>query len=980
MPAKSNERVSQETFLKRKKALKRTPYIGWEVQSQKNKQWIPATGGNIKRVYDILHAEEEEKREYASHRFLASLVRDTRKANKKPKKIFSYDLNIDKKNTGYGQLENILEKFNGKNINVKWDFINRNYNNFNLNEWKDNEGETDFMHNSDLSIFQWYWMDTSKTLPPLIIEILDRVAPVNTSQRFAEGITHCVFEPIKEWALEQFKNTKSKASYVIFRRMLKNIERFTREFKNGLPEDKIQMVCDKLRIDISITLPLLGNTEFINVKSAIKRYKLFKFLNTKLNHVDKLVRTDNITNVEDLQNMLSIKDKLDINKEFYTYRKNKYIHTIHTLKTTYKIDNDFTTLINEFENKYNIHSFKIDDITQPLLAKFIKSSKHYNGTIDINNGKIDINYDNLSLGGGTNTRNGLKINLADMEKAYKQYKLSKYYEGFLSKITDYRQVDNGDNYEVIENIGLYRIINISFKKCLPSFTKIIEKLKCYLDGNTYPSPELRFLLDNNVSFKIIEGCWGFSKYIDFPEEFDEQGADGVRRYAKYVGMCDMHNLTSAHWVQGDKKMIEHIKSYTTANMYSTSTTAVIEYDKQHNYTFAHFTSFITMYQRLNMIEQLLEIPYEHIIRICVDGIYHTASNIELKNAFRVKYDINFNNHTAESYISHLNEPYTITENKYIKPSVGNVEFHLGAGGTGKTHKALKDEGNINMIYIAPTHKLAANKKEEFGIPSTVLAIAIGQNPERKGEIKRKYNVLLFDEVSMYSTETVNKIIEEYYGFKIIFCGDIGYQLPPIKARPVDLKSVDGDFEVIEYTKNYRITCNKLLKLAENMRLDIKNNAYPKLNRMRVMNYFKENLPNHIINKDELQKIYTIDDMILSSTNKNKDEFTNMFKNKFEKEKYYVRKKKNGYYNGSIVIEDREFEKQFGIYKEKIKKDGTKNKPNCEIQHAFTIHCIQGETAQHKLFIDMRDISTIPMLYTAISRAKTLDQIYLIDIK
>ena len=976
MPAKSNERVSQETFLKRKKALRNTPYVGWEVQSQKNKnKWISATGPNIKRIYDILHAEEEETRDIASHRFLASLERASRKANKKPKKIFSYNLNIDKKNTGYDQLENILEKFNGKNINITWNFINRNYNNFNINDWKENEGENDFMHNSDLSIFQWYWMDTSKTLPPLVIEILDKVTPVNTSQRFADGVEHCVFKPIKEWAEKQFENSKSDSSFKTFRAMLKHIKNFTKEFKDGLPHNKIQMVCNKLRIGISIVLPLLGNTEFIEIVSEIKPYKKFKFINTKIGHVDKLVRIDNITNVEDFADMLAIKNKLDINKEFYTYRKNKYIHTIHTLEKTYKIDNDFTTLINEFENKYNIHSFKIDDITQPELSRFIKEASHYNATVDVNR-------DNMY---NSETRNGLKIIHDDMKQAYTKSNLCKYYTGFLGKITDYRQVDNNNNYEVIETIGLYRIINISFKKCLLSFTKIIEKLNCYKDGSVYPSPELKFLLDNKVSFKIIEGCWGYSENIEFPEEFNEAGADGVKRYAKYVGMCDSHKLKSAHWLEGDKKMIENIKSYTTASMYSTSTIAVIEYDKQHNYHFGHFTAFVTMYQRLNMIEQLLEIPYEHIIRICVDGIYHTYSSLQHKNAFRRKDEINFNNDSGDTYVSHLTDTYTITENKYIKPSIAGIEFHLGAGGTGKTHMNLIDKGHINILYIAPTHKLAANKKEEYkeyNIQSTVLAIAIGKNPERKGEIKRKYNVLLFDEVSMYSPETLTAICDEYLKHKIIFCGDIGYQLPAIKANPLTLKNIHiiADIEIKEeYTLNHRFKCDKLKKLAENIRLDIKNNAYPKLNRNRVINYFKDNLPDHIINKENLKQLYTIDDMILSSTNKFKDEFTNMFKDKFEKEKYYVRKKKNGYYNGSIVIADKGFEKQFGIYVEKIKKDGTKNKPNCEIQHAFTVHCIQGETATHKLFIDMRDMTSIQMLYTAISRAKTLDQIYLLDI-
>jgi len=964
MPAKSNERVSQETFLKRKKALKNTPYIGWEVQSQKNKnKWIAATGLNIKRIYDILHAKEEETREIANHRFLASLERASRKATKKPKKIFSYNLNIDKKNTGYSQLENILENFNGKNINIKWDFINRNYNNFNINDWKENEGENDFMHNSDLSIFQWYWIGTSKTLPPLIVEILDNVAPINTSQRFADGVEHCVFKPIKEWVEQQFENSKSESSFKTFRAMLNNITKFTKEFKDGLPHDKIQMVCNKLRIGISIVLPLLGNTKFIEIVSEIKPYKKFKFINTKLGHVDKLVRIDNITNVEDFADMIDIK-----NKEFYTYRKNKYIHTIHTLERTYKIDNDFTNLINEFENKYNISSFKIDDITQPKLSRFIKEGGHYNSTVDFNR-------DNIY---NSETRNGLKIIHDDMKQAYRQSKICKYYNGFLGKITDYRQVDNDNNYEVIETIGMYRIINISFKMCNKSFKKIIEKLNCYKNNSVYPSPELKFLLDNKVSFKIIEGCWGYSEDIEFPEEFNEEGADGVKIYAKYVGMCDSHKLKSAHWLEGDKKMIENIKSYTTASMYSTSTTAVIEYDKQHNYHFGHFTAFITMYQRLNTIDQLLEIPYEHIIRVCVDGIYHTDSNIKLKNAFRRKDEINFNNDAGDTYVSHLTDTYKITENKYIKPSTGGIEFHIGPGGTGKTHINLIDKGHINILYIAPTHKLAANKKEEYGIPSTVLAIAVGQNPERIGEIKRKYNVLLFDEISMYSQETILHIIDNFWKHKLIFCGDIGYQLPPITGKPIDLKKI-VDIEIKEYTVSHRFTCDKLKKLSDNIRLDIKNNAYPKLNRIRVINFFKENLPTHIINKDELEKLYTIDDMILSSANKNKDEFTKIFKDKFKQEKYYVRKKKNGYYNGNIVIDEKGFEKQFGEYVEKIKKDGTKNRPNCEIQHAFTIHCIQGETANYKLFIDMRLMTSIQMLYTAISRAKTLDQIYLLDI-
>ena len=46
----------------------------------------------------------------------------------------------------------------------------------------------------------------------------------------------------------------------------------------------------------------------------------------------------------------------------------------------------------------------------------------------------------------------------------------------------------------------------------------------------------------------------------------------------------------------------------------------------------------------------------------------------------------------------------------------------------------------------------------------------------------------------------------------------------------------------------------------------------------------------------------------------------------------------------------------------------------KLRHGFTIHSIQGETAQDKLFIDLRGITDLRMLYTAISRAQYWDQI------
>jgi len=76
------------------------------------------------------------------------------------------------------------------------------------------------------------------------------------------------------------------------------------------------------------------------------------------------------------------------------------------------------------------------------------------------------------------------------------------------------------------------------------------------------------------------------------------------------------------------------------------------------------------------------------------------------------------------------------------------------------------------------------------------------------------------------------------------------------------------------------------------------------------------------------------------------------------DKWFVKENNRFYCNGEIVI-------------------GEKPDVKCEIQHAYTVHSIQGETAKNKLIIDLNGINSSKMFYTAISRAKTLEQIILV---
>ena len=112
----------------------------------------------------------------------------------------------------------------------------------------------------------------------------------------------------------------------------------------------------------------------------------------------------------------------------------------------------------------------------------------------------------------------------------------------------------------------------------------------------------------------------------------------------------------------------------------------------------------------------------------------------------------------------------------------------------------------------------------------------------------------------------------------------------------------------------------------------------------------------IITKEELSQKYDVKDIILTGTNETKNVYTEMFKHI---EKYYCKENNRVYCNGDIIIGE---------------------KPDCksELRHAYTTHSIQGETAYNNLFIDASKMFDARMFYTALSRAKRLDQIYIIE--
>ena len=801
---------------------------------------------------------------------------------------------------------------------------------------------TDFRFSSDLTIFSKHQFDLGEYPPDVEITIIRDVERRNIQQLFRDGLDHCVFEPIKLWALDMSEKCEKKTQKIKYNTLLKRAKELEKEYEKGVPAEDINKICDYLQIGIDITAPLT-NKVFVSHRSNKKPKKVFKFINTRLNHVEigGIVSENNTIELETYEELLDKKAELDNENEFYVYIKShKNVSSVITLHNKFVVNNEYNKVKKEFMKTTGLNNCMLDDIDDNNLSFFVWQGTHYNETIDFQELK------------------GL-IKHIDQKKAYANFHISKYYNGLLGKITDFRKVDKMIKDKNGYIPALYRIWNLNFDNC--KYTKLLQKLGCYKNNNIYPSCELEFLLDIGITFEVFEGCWGV-KSIDFrfPEEMLKDD-NGVKRYARFVGGCDSHKLTKRIWLKGDYEYFQNLQDDNNRIQYDEELNeGCITFKKEHNFHLGHITAFITSLQRINCIEQLFNFKYENIIRICCDGIYYINDEPELVNLFRVKGEIKLGNKAGDNYCSNMidcDEKYE----EYLPEFKENIkeELHIGAGGTGKTHINLSDEGYCKVLYIAPSYKLASKKREEYNCKSTCWNQLLTDDPTIYGNYLKYYNTLIFDEVSMMNQKDLQTIRKRYNNCKIIMCGDLGFQLPCFSTyKDKQLNIEEKQFKnIVRYEKNYRVKCDRLHTLLLKLR-EMMDSWGGDQHLKYVLNNYNDRVVNNTNN-------YDIKDYILTYTNASKDLYTELYKGKFEKEKYYFTERYGEYCNGSIDILPKDY------------KGG-----KCDIRHAFTIHSIQGETIpdDKKLFIDITGFNYSidgKLLYTAISRARRLSQIYFV---
>ena len=828
----------------------------------------------------------------------------------------------------------------------------------------------------------------------LVIMSANRVGQSNYEQFFLDGASHCVFTPMMNWAIELSMNAQSENTRKKYNARANKIEKLIHKYKDGVPEKDIPSICNELQIGIEIDMPssvLDKDTDFIKYRSQKKPVKTFKFINTRLNHIElnEITNKDNYQEVsqDELQNIFDNTDKFKLWKG----DREGQIYQINTLDNVYKLSEEtgYNKAFRDFDELNGLSQFKIEHNSQKNLSKYLLNNvnrlnalvlncKYKEGTEEWCIFKEYLEEEAKMLeeeaqyrkqnsceeyrktferGYAHNCKcleiidyiHSLKnLNHIDLKSAFTKGSECSYYKGYLGKITDFRRCNK------IMGLGIYNIYNIKYPVGdglhpsgvpVKNIPPLLQKLKVLHENNAYPSPELEFYESLGITFDIWGGCWGSKTDITFtPEMFEKEY--GVKHYCKWYG-CLMR-LTKKERYNFDCKNIEFAKLNNISekcdiryNHYKN--TGIIEYKKDKCKHSAHIASFIHSYARITMLEQLLNFKdISQIVAVQVDGIFYTG-DVEINKLFIKKPGKSIKHiHGSEYVIDCENDKPKLTKGRKFN----QVELHTGPGGAGKTHNNLIDKGLVAPLYVAPSWKLARNKQKEYNIDCSVFHYLITKDPEVWMPYLRNYNTLIIDEISMLNNEEKNLIIKRFKHHKIIFCGDLGYQLPPVEGYEFSGKGLP----LFRHTKNYRCQCEILARVLVKCRKLIEQDLIDIDCRKILVNFGFE-----IHKKEDID--YSVDDLIITKTHKNKDYYTEKYS---DLKKYLVKENTRDYSNGEIVIG----EKPEGV--------------DSVLQHAFTIHSIQGETCKDTLFIDINRIKCLRMLYTALSRAKLFSQIKIIE--
>lgn len=771
-------------------------------------------------------------------------------------------------------------------------------------------------------------------------------------QSFAAGDTHCILAPVLKTFMDQLetqKDPKSKRSANI-KGQIKRCQQLIQQFKDGIPEDKMEMVAKSLDSTFQIEDVMENILAKYNPRA---KGRIYRFVNTRINHCEYFVNLDSEAeevSLEKAREIIQMSIANNIPTPYTGTIENPRL--IRTPGHTYVVGTPIKSALVDFNKSFD-RGMNIDSIKEPDLAKFCIEASH-----------LVINW---TPGSST------PANEIDMKQAYTQYKRYSGYMGFPAIINNVRVVTK--NHNVIAHPGIYQVRIKSFPD--NNAGKILRSMGFGRNNYTLTSPWIIALRNLGCNVVVEAGAWGKRMDFDFSEEMKDQKA-----YAIWTGM-QMCTDEDSNWRFPCTPEFASVMMAQGANpdmYYSEMTkTLIIRKKKESHYILPHIAAFIVSYCQLNVLTELLKYDVDEIVGSKLDSIMVSGDlkpydkdmwvNVKDDPAFTHIKMCDYPSKTIfkvnKSTLS-FDAPITIESFLQSKQLPAGDMFISGQGGCGKTYIVCEKfrKGFRKPVFTSIAWKLIAEVVNKYKIRGTSTNQLVGRGYGKTEILSHKFRfgqpgVIIGDELSMWSAELVKTIQDMYPYSQLILLGDYHdgkyYQTSmsnvPELYHPANYHRMTSDFRSKdEETKVFKLKCRDFMDNKDHFGL---------------LNYLYESF--YRISPEELKAEYDMD-YVLTGTHRRCDYFTKLLKLE-DKNHYLVMD-----HNFSQVLQKMRDPSSVYLHGEIVDEPV----PQSKIRHGFTVHSFQGsEVVDKRCYIDILSLHTLQDIYTALSRVHRMSQIKLV---
>jgi len=793
--------------------------------------------------------------------------------------------------------------------------------------------------------------------PSDTIEILLRHPTVKltgkriSKQAFAEGETNCVAEPLAVYwenrAQAAIENGSSKETIRTCMKRARACRAYGLQYPGGIPEGApMERMAQVAHRRIVIYDLMSGEYSTYNSKST----HVAKFTNTREGHLDvghiSFNDKPQIVSAERLQEIIE-----EHGTEHFMYEgRDGRESAIRSGRGSWAVPNPQYDLFSKQNEANGIGPFGIDAVRYPKVNNWLHASVVIQAAcIGINDGPV---YGHV-----------------DLEKAYTQDQLvpEMYRRGFPAKIQQWRRLAGISDVRkfVDDHFGLYRF------RVLENPDPVLRRLG--LTGNhILPGPELLYYIDRGVTVELLSGVFASKFDLTYIPEIIEDKA-----YALWAGCMGHDKPTKQYHFKGTEAWADHLTALFPPidgkkQVWYDSGRITLLRPKAMNHTKHHILSFITAYLRINTLEAMRKIGEENVVGVQMDGIFHSDCTFDMPAGFR---DKDYKEPTFSEVAMWFMDRSDVDDSTWPILKDERLLSHCvlaGQGGSGKTYSLLKQEEGMDspwndIMYIVPQHDLGQDKRDEYKIQySTYCSFAglevKGKKVQSLAEKGRQPSVGVLDEGTMIQADAIEKIRKLYPHTLLFFIADIEI-LPDGRfiwfqcrnGRPGAFSEIwrpDPSWGWITSTEDHRSKDNELktlkLWLRDRMRSNFTDGGRP--NSFALMCQIHENPEIKTLTRKEAVPLFAQGDTWIAGTN--------------ERSALLLRE---GVVSGWVSRDGFDHGKKSFVEVEGWEKRGS-----------FTTHSFQGQTVKKgKLFVSINDGFEHAMIYTAISRATSFDQIVLV---